>query len=192
MTHDGEKPFARTLAAQQLERAERDPRISHGQGATIADWWAAIEAAERMRGVAIAAMHALAETWPDEPTDPPGSEARANWEQAELARLELRADTVELNATPMRCSAPWTRWSKDWRLVSEILCRTSTAAGSQEQPSKTRRSSAASERGHRRRPSSCSAIGSETQCRLTSSSDRPDKARAMGAGASTCEARCAT
>jgi hypothetical protein len=41
-----------TLADRQLTDARRDPRLAHGREAVVADWWAAMGAAERVRTLA--------------------------------------------------------------------------------------------------------------------------------------------
>jgi hypothetical protein len=92
---DDDRP--QTLAEQQLRNARRDPRLGHGRKAIVADWWAAVEAAERTRRTALFAMRELARTAVDEPDAPPGSESYAQWARAEFARLEMAADTPELN-----------------------------------------------------------------------------------------------
>jgi hypothetical protein len=50
---------SQSLADRQLADARRDPRLSHGREAVIADWWAAMGAAERVRRLADSGLHAL-------------------------------------------------------------------------------------------------------------------------------------
>lgn len=100
----------RTLAERQLEDARRDPRLSHGREAVVADWWAAMEAAERTRTVARLGTHLLTGALEIEEQrlgatrgDPEvpsrvAAALEAAWQRAELARAEEAAEFVELNA----------------------------------------------------------------------------------------------
>lgn len=93
-----EDDATRTLGEQQLRNARSDARLGHGREAIVADWWGAVEAAERTRTTAINSIYEMAQTSLDRPDDSPGSESYARWERAELARFDLAADNVELNA----------------------------------------------------------------------------------------------
>jgi hypothetical protein len=103
----GDRP---TLAEQELAEARRDPRLSHGKGAMVADWWAAMKAAERARKLWVWGLHELTLSLEREEAqlgsrhgDPhmPARhkpELEAAWERRELAKAEQDNDTVELNA----------------------------------------------------------------------------------------------
>jgi hypothetical protein len=47
------------LPDRQLADARRDPRLAHGREAVVADWWAAMGAAERVRTLADWGIHEL-------------------------------------------------------------------------------------------------------------------------------------
>ncbi len=92
------RPFVQvqqTLAERQLANARRDPRLDRGPEAMVADWWAAIEAAERTRNLSIIAINQLACTHTEPGSD---SESEQLWERSELARADVANDFAELNA----------------------------------------------------------------------------------------------
>ena len=49
-------------ADRQLADARRDPRLAHGREAVVADWWAAMGAAERVRTLADWGIHELVDS----------------------------------------------------------------------------------------------------------------------------------
>lgn len=49
-------------ARQQIERARRDPRLERNESAAIADFWNAVEEAERVRMLGILGVHELLHT----------------------------------------------------------------------------------------------------------------------------------
>lgn len=99
-----------SLASRELATARRDPRLTHGRDAVVADWWAAMGAAERTRKLADWGLHELMESEAHErhrlqdqgltDQDAPQSAAamRAARERAELARAEKDNQLVEHNA----------------------------------------------------------------------------------------------
>ncbi len=98
------------LARRQLEEARRDPRLDRGPEATIADFWAAMEEAERVRMNGVWGLHELAQSLEREEAkhgvsrhDPDASpEVRralqAAWERAEMAKFDLEHEHPHLNA----------------------------------------------------------------------------------------------
>jgi len=93
-------------AREQLEAARRDPRLERGSGAMIADFWAAMEEADRARMAAIFGLHELQrglrrerERFEAEGGDKRAEdELQALWERAELARAEIENDHPAFNA----------------------------------------------------------------------------------------------
>jgi len=91
MDGPGEAPVGETtLAERQLTSARRDPRLDHGREAVVADWWAAIEAAERTRMVAVLGAHAR--------RDMNAGATGALGERAQLAEAEINSEFAEENA----------------------------------------------------------------------------------------------
>lgn len=99
-----------SLAEKELEDARRDPRLTHGREAMVADWWAAMNAAERARKLGRWGLHELIGSLAreeqrlgqrygadDAPPDV-AAELQAAWERSEIARAELENELVELNA----------------------------------------------------------------------------------------------
>lgn len=80
-----------SLAERQLADARRDPRLDRGREAMIADWWAAVEAAERTRMVSILGVHSLA-------GDASADDENAMRERRELAEADIENEFAELNA----------------------------------------------------------------------------------------------
>ena len=99
-----------TLADRQLADARRDPRLAHGREAVVADWWAAMGAAERVRTLADWGLNELIDSEAHEerrcdergetdPADPRRQAAIAAARQrAELACAERDNQLVEHNA----------------------------------------------------------------------------------------------
>jgi hypothetical protein len=93
---------------RQLADARRDPRLVHGREAVVADWWAAMGAAERVRTLADWGLQELLDSEAHEErrldavghTDPAGRRTaiEAARERAELARAERDNQLVEHNA----------------------------------------------------------------------------------------------
>ena len=98
------------LARSQLAMAQTDPRLARGKGAMVADYWAAIEEAERVRQLGIFGLHELTGAVAHTETElgrrhtDPGLSAdeqatfQARWEQAEWAKAEIANDYTGLNA----------------------------------------------------------------------------------------------
>jgi hypothetical protein len=99
-----------SLADRQLADARRDPRLTHGPKAVVADWWAAMGAAERVRTLADWGLQELldseaheerrlmAEGHPDAADPQRQGAIKAARERAELARAEKDNQLVEHNA----------------------------------------------------------------------------------------------
>jgi hypothetical protein len=99
-----------SLAGRELAAARRDPRLTHGRGAVVADWWAAMGAAERTRKLADWGIQELIDSEAHERHrlqgegqtnhDDPRRIAAINAarERAELARAEKENQLVEHNA----------------------------------------------------------------------------------------------
>jgi len=99
-----------TLADRQLADAQRDPRLAYGREAVVADWWAAMGAAERVRTLADWGLQELLDSEAHEerrcdergetdPADPLRQRAITGARQrAELARAEQDNQLVEHNA----------------------------------------------------------------------------------------------
>ncbi|HSZ70578.1 MAG TPA: hypothetical protein VK756_09460 [Solirubrobacteraceae bacterium] len=102
-----------SLASRELAAARRDPRLTHGRDAVVADWWAAMGAAERTRKLADWGMQELIESeaherhrlqaqGSTERDDPQRAAAMcAAHERAELARAEKDNQLVEHNAVTL-------------------------------------------------------------------------------------------
>lgn len=85
------------LARRQLDWARRDPRLEHGREAMVADFWAAIEEAERSRTVAILGLHELEGAYEreeqalgDDADDHALRKLQAVWERSELAGAAIK------------------------------------------------------------------------------------------------------
>jgi hypothetical protein len=99
------------MADRQLADARRDPRVAHGRDAVVADWWAAMGAAERVRTLADWGLQELLDSEAHEEqrlreqgiTDGPARDAalQAARERAQLSRAEKDNQLVELNATTL-------------------------------------------------------------------------------------------
>lgn len=99
-----------SLADRELAVARRDPRLSHGRDAVVADWWAAMGAAERTRKLADWGLqelidsdaherHRLQDEGRTREDDPQRAAAiDAARERAEMARAEKENQLVEHNA----------------------------------------------------------------------------------------------
>jgi hypothetical protein len=98
------------LARSQIEAVRRDPRLGRERGASVADFWDAMEEAERVRTLGVWGLHELehalereeerlggARTDADLP-DALASQLQAAWERSEMARLELANGHPHLNA----------------------------------------------------------------------------------------------
>jgi hypothetical protein len=97
-------------ARREIEEARRDPRIGRDRGAFVADFWSAFEEAERVRTFGIVGLHHLREAVEhrelklgvsrDDENLPDGIVRRlqADWEGAEMARIEITKDHPHLNA----------------------------------------------------------------------------------------------
>ena len=108
LTASGNRP--ESLASRELAAARRDPRLTHGRDAVVADWWAAMSAAERTRKLADWGLHELMESEaheqhrlqhqdPATQDDPQHAAAMsAARERAELARAEKENQLAEHNA----------------------------------------------------------------------------------------------
>lgn len=98
------------LARDQLARARKDPRLERNQTAAVADFWDAIEEAERVRTLGILGLHELLHTLDRHERElgvrhtDPGLDANARrtlqamWERTESARIEIEHDHPHLNA----------------------------------------------------------------------------------------------
>jgi hypothetical protein len=110
VTPDDEPAEPPSLAERELSDARRDPRLAHGREAMVADWWAAMKAAERARKLGVWGLHELTFSLEREEArrgfrrgasdTPPrvASELEGAWERSELAKAELENEAVELNA----------------------------------------------------------------------------------------------
>jgi hypothetical protein len=107
---DASEDRPESLADRELAAARRDPRLAHGRDAVVADWWAAMGAAERARKLADWGLHELIDSESHErhrlqdegqttQGDPQHTAAiDAARERAELARSEKDNQLVEHNA----------------------------------------------------------------------------------------------
>jgi hypothetical protein len=97
-----------SLADREIAAARRDPRLTHGRDAVVADWWAAMGAAERTRKLADWGLHELTESEAHE-RHRLQAEGRMNApqiaialnaarERAKLARADKENQLVEHNA----------------------------------------------------------------------------------------------
>ena len=114
MSHEGKpvigEPNLGESARKQLEEARRDPRLDRGRGASVADFWAAVEEAERVRMLGIWGLYELQRSLENEEAklgvsrDDPNLDdsvtrhLQAAWERAELARSDHEAGHAGLNA----------------------------------------------------------------------------------------------
>jgi hypothetical protein len=99
-----------SLADREIAAARRDPRLTHGRDAVVADWWAAMGAAERTRKLADWGLNELTESEVHErhrlqaegrmdENDPQVAAAlNAARERVELARASKENELVEHNA----------------------------------------------------------------------------------------------
>lgn len=106
-------------AREQIERARSDPRLARGAEAVVADFWQALEEAERTRMLGVLGLHELTHTLSRHEqnlgvkhTDAgldinARSTLQAAWERAESARIELANGHPHLNAQAILsyCSA---------------------------------------------------------------------------------------
>lgn len=83
---------------EHLAAARRDPRLGHDRTAIVADWYGAMEAADRTRIVAVIAITNLAASTPVRLTENSSAAERAAWFHGEYARAEEANEYVELNA----------------------------------------------------------------------------------------------
>jgi hypothetical protein len=98
------------LARRQIEAARRDPRLEREDGAVVADFYDAIEEAERTRGLGILGLHELKLTLERKErelgvrhddsnlTPQQASTLQAYWERTESAQAEIANDYAALNA----------------------------------------------------------------------------------------------
>lgn len=108
MNASGDPPDS--LADREIAAARRDPRLTHGRDAVVADWWAAMGAAERARKLADWGLqelteaeaherHRLQDKGAGDENDPQFTAAiDAARERAELASAEKENQLVEHNA----------------------------------------------------------------------------------------------
>lgn len=97
-------------ARQQIERARRDPRLERNESATIADFWNAVEEAERVRMLGILGVHELLHTLDRHERElgvrrddahlelNTRATLQAMWERVESARIEIEHGHPHLNA----------------------------------------------------------------------------------------------
>jgi hypothetical protein len=98
------------FARSQIEATRNDPRLGRGRGAMIADFWDAMEEAERTRGLGILGLHELMKTLErkeqelgvskDDPELPDhvAHTLQAYWERTESASIEIGHGFPHLNA----------------------------------------------------------------------------------------------
>lgn len=98
------------FAREQIERARRDPRLESTESAAIADFWNALEEAERVRTLGILGIHELLHTLDrherelgirrdDDDLDLNArATLQAMWERVESARIEIEHGHPYLNA----------------------------------------------------------------------------------------------
>jgi hypothetical protein len=103
---DGLGEFARS----QIEATRNDPRLGRGRGAMVADFWDAMEEAERTRMLGVLGLHELTKTLErverelgvsreDAGLDPDvAGRLQAHWERAESASTEIANGYPHLNA----------------------------------------------------------------------------------------------
>jgi hypothetical protein len=72
-------------ARRELDEARSDPRLKHNRPAAVADFWAALNEAERVRTLAIRGAHAIRDSDP-------------NWALGQLAAADIDNDFPGLNA----------------------------------------------------------------------------------------------
>lgn len=98
------------FARSQVETARSDPRLGRKRGAMVADFWVAMEEAERVRMLGVSGLHELGQAVEREeqrlgisrdvellPSDVARS-IQAAWERAEMARIEIATGHPHLNA----------------------------------------------------------------------------------------------
>lgn len=98
------------LARRQIEAAQRDPRLDRGNEAVVADFYDAVEEAERTRSLGILGLHELRRTLERKEqelgvmrsdrdlTSSQASTLQAYWERTESAEAEIANDYAALNA----------------------------------------------------------------------------------------------
>lgn len=98
------------FARWQVETARRDPRLERGRGAMVADFWQAMEEAERVRLLSILGLHELRHALEREEarlgfsrddenlSDEVLRTLQAAWERSEMARIEIENGHPHLNA----------------------------------------------------------------------------------------------
>jgi hypothetical protein len=104
------EPSLGEFARWQVETASRDPRLERGRGAMVADFWQALEEAERVRLFSIQGLHELKAALEREEARLGYSRDDANlsdnalrtlqaaWERSEMARIEIENGHPLLNA----------------------------------------------------------------------------------------------
>ncbi len=96
-------------AHPEVVAARRDPRLDHGPQAVFADWWAALEAAERTRRLADWGLHELKQSlrreeqeqgvqWGAPMDDGTRRSLEAAWVRQQLAEAEAENQMAEMNA----------------------------------------------------------------------------------------------
>jgi hypothetical protein len=98
------------FAREQIDAARNDPRLDRGRGAMVADFWVAMEEAERTRKLGILGLEELTRTLEryeheqgvarddDELSPRARATLQAYWERAESARIEIANGCPHLNA----------------------------------------------------------------------------------------------
>lgn len=98
------------LAREQIEKARNDPRLARSHGASVGDYWDAIEETEQTRMLAVLGLyelrgvleryereHGVSYGAPDLDAAQRG-EMQALWERAELAAAAIATDFAAINA----------------------------------------------------------------------------------------------
>jgi hypothetical protein len=110
--HIGEARLG-ALAKRQIDAARNDPRLSCGQEAIVANYWDAVEEAERHRRLSVWGVHELADSLEGEEvrlgvrhdapdlTESQAASLQAAWERAELARAEIENEHPFANAVTL-------------------------------------------------------------------------------------------
>ena len=98
------------VARSQIASAKRDPRLDRGTEAMVADFWAAMEEAERVRTLGYWGLYKVAQAHDreqdrldisaDDPAIAPADAAtlQAAWERSEMAQAELNNEHPHMNA----------------------------------------------------------------------------------------------
>lgn len=98
------------LAKSELSAARHDPRMDRPRGGMVADFWDAVQEAERARAFAIYGLHEMAKAVEhteqklgvkhDDPNlnDEALRELQAAWERAAIAKAEIQNDHPQQNA----------------------------------------------------------------------------------------------